>query len=125
MASLQSARAATKKKDKKGDEFMRFFKTKIEKDFTFFVNNIGKLQPAEFLGLAKVMSVPIMRGLDEIGMTVEELKALDEEQARVTLEKLIIPTDKILEQMMDKFLSLSKQARTTIIQILKDTQRGK
>ena len=104
---------------------MGIFQTRKEKDFEFFVRNIGKLSPTEFVGLAKVMGIPTLRGLDEIGMTAEELKGLNEEQMRAVVEKMAIPTDEILEKMMDKFLALSKKARATVIQILKDAQRGR
>ena len=104
---------------------MNFFKTKMEKDFEFFVGNIGKLQPAEFLGLAKVMSVSALRGPEEIGMRAEDLKGKSEEETREIIEKLTIPTDQILERMMDKFLGMSKKARGTVIQLMKDVQRGR
>ena len=104
---------------------MNFFKTKLEKDFEFFVGNIGKLQPAEFVGLAKIMGVPTLRGLEENGMPTEDLKEKTEEETREIVEKLTIPTDQILEQMMDKFLTMSKKARSTVIQLMKDVQRGK
>ena len=104
---------------------MNFFKTKLEKDFEFFVGNIGKLQPAEFLGLAKIMSVPTLRELEEIGMRAEDLKEKSEEEAREIADKLTIPTDQILERMMDKFLGMSKKARGTVIQLIKDVQRGR
>ena len=103
----------------------RFFRSNLEKDFEYFVRNIGKLQPAEFCGLAKVLGVPTMRGLQEIGMTVEELKAKPKEEAQDIAEKLAVPMDEILEKMMDRFLELPKRRRREINQILKDVQRGK
>lgn len=103
----------------------RFFRSNLEKDFEYFVRNIGKLQPAEFCGLAKVLGVPTMRGLQEIGMTVEELKAKPKEEAQDIAEKLAVPMDEILEKMMDRFLELSKRRRREINQILKDVQRGR
>ena len=104
---------------------MDFFKTNLEKDFEFFVKNITHLQPAEFCGLAKVLSVPMLRGLEEIGMPAEDLKNKTEEETREIVEKLTIPTEEVLEKMMDKFLSLSRRRRKEINQILKDVKRGK
>lgn len=104
---------------------MKFFKTKLEKDFEFFVGNIGKLNPTEFVGLARVMGVPTLRGLDEIGLTPAELKEKEDWEKREIVDKLTLPSDQILEKMMDKFLDMSKKARGTVVQLIKDVQRGK
>ena len=101
------------------------FKGNLEKDFEYFVRNIVKLQPAEFCGLAKVLSVPTMRGLQEIGLTVEELKGKTKEEAQEIVAKLTIPMDEVLEKMMDRFLGLPRRRRKEINKILKDAQRGK
>ena len=104
---------------------MNFLRPNIEKDFEFFVKNVGKLQPAEFVGLAKVLSVPTLRGLHEIGLAVEDLKGKSEEETRDIVDRLTIPTDEVLEKMMDKFLSFPKKRRQKINQILKDVKRGR
>ena len=101
------------------------FRKNLEKDFEYFVRNIGKLQPAEFCGLAKILSVSTMRGLQEIGMTMEELKQKPKEEAQAIAEKLSVPMDEILEKMMDRFLELPRRRRKEINQILKDIQRGR
>ena len=102
-----------------------FFKTGLEKDFEYFVRNIGKLNPAEFCGLAKVLSVPIIDRAKVEGLTpeqIEELKLQDKENYMVEFSR---PMDTVLEEMMDRFLELSKRRRKEINQILKDVQRGK
>lgn len=104
---------------------MNFLRPNIEKDFEFFVKNVGKLQPAEFVGLAKVLSVSTLRGLHEIGLTSEDLKDKTQEELGEIMDRLTVPADELLEKMMDKYLTLSKQARKTVNQILKDVQRGK
>ena len=104
---------------------MGVFQTRKEKDFEFFVRNIGKLSPTEFVGLAKVMGVPTLRGLDEAGVSIEDFKEKTEYEKRELVEKWTIPTDQILEQMMEKFLVLSKRARNTVVQLIKDVQRGR
>ena len=103
---------------------MGIFQTRKEKDFEFFVRNIGKLSPTEFVGLAKVMGISTLRGLDEIGLTPAELKEKADWEKREIVDKLTVSTDKVLEQMLDKFLVLSKKARKTVIQLIKDVQRG-
>ena len=104
---------------------MGIFQTRKEKDFEFFVRNISKLSPTEFVGLAKIMGIPTLRGLDEAGVSIEDFKEKADWEKREIVNKLTIPTDQVLEQMLDKFLVLSKQARKTVIQLLKDAQRGR
>ena len=102
-----------------------FFKSSLEKDFEYFVRNIGKLNPAEFCGLAKVLSVPMIDKAKVEGLTpeqIEELKLQDKENYMFEFSR---PMDTVLEEMMDKFLALSKRRRKEINQILKDVQRGK
>lgn len=99
---------------------MGVFKTRKEKDFEFFVRNISKLSPTEFVGLAKIMGIPTLRGLDEAGVSIEDFKDKPDWEKREIVDKLTIPTDQVLEQMLDKFLVLSKKARNAVIQIIKD-----
>lgn len=102
-----------------------FFRSSLEKDFEYFVRNIGKLNPAEFCGLAKVLSVPMIDKEKVEGLTqeqIEELKLQDKENYMIEFSR---PMDTVLEEMMDRFLSLSKKRRREINQILKDVQRGK
>jgi hypothetical protein len=102
-----------------------FFRSSLEKDFEYFVRNIGKLNPAEFCGLAKVLSVPMIDKEKVENLTqeqIEELKLQDKENYMIEFAR---PMDKVLEEMMDRFLGLSKKRRREINQILKDIQRGK
>lgn len=102
-----------------------FFRSNLEKDFEYFVRNIGKLNPAEFCGLAKVLSVPVIDKAKVEGLTqeqIEELKLQDKENYMIEFSR---PMDIVLEAMMDRFLNLPKKRRKEINQILKDVQRGK
>lgn len=102
-----------------------FFRSSLEKDFEYFVRNIGKLNPAEFCGLAKVLSVPMIDKEKVEGLTpeqIEELKLQDKENYMIEFSR---PMERVLEEVMDRFLSLSKKRRREINQILKDVQRGK
>ena len=104
---------------------LNFFRPGIEKNFEFFVKNITKLNPAEFCGLAKVLSVPMIDKAKVEGLTpeqIEELKLQDKENYMIEFTR---PMDVVLEEMMDRYLGLSKKRRKEINQILKDVQRGK
>ena len=104
---------------------MEFFRNNLEKDFEYFVRNIGKLNPAEFCGLAKVLSVPMIDRAKVEGLTpeqIEELKLQDKENYMVEFSR---PMDAVLEEMMDRFLTLNRKRRKEINQILKDVKRGR
>lgn len=101
------------------------FKKNIEKDFEFFIRNIVKLAPAEFCGLATVLSVPMVDREKVAGLTpeqIEELKLEDKENYMIEFTR---PMDKVIEEMMDRFLELPRRRRKEINQILKDVKRGK
>ena len=102
-----------------------FFRPSIEKDFEYFVRNIGKLQPAEFCGLAKILSVPMINQEKLEGLTPEQIKKLELEEKENYMIEFARPMDVVLEEIMDRYLTLSKKRRKEINQILKDVQRGK
>ena len=102
-----------------------FFRDSLEVDFEYFVKNITKLQPAEFCGLAKVLSVPMVYYEKVEGLTKEQVDEMGLEEQKEYMAEIMRPMDEVLEAMMDKFLGLSKKRRKEINQILKDIQRGK
>ena len=103
----------------------QFFRSNLEKDFEFFVKNITNLQPAEFCGLAKVLSVSMVRQEKLDGLTKEDIEKMGLEEQTEYMAEFMIPMDEVLEKMMDRFLELPKRRRKEINQILKDVKRGK
>ena len=101
------------------------FRSNLEKDFEFFIRNIVSLEPIEFIGLAKVLAVPTVRELSEIGLRAEDLAAKTPEELKAMAEDLVRPAEEIMEEMMNKFLDLPRRRRKEINQILKDVKRGK
>ena len=101
------------------------FKKNIEKDFELFVRNMVKLDPAEFCGLATVLSVPMIDREKVEGLTPEQIKELELEDKENYMVEFARPMDKVMEEMMDRFLSLPRRRRKEINQILKDVKRGK
>jgi hypothetical protein len=101
------------------------FRNNREKDFEFFVKNIGKLEPAEFCGLARVLNVPMIKQEKLGGLKKEDYEAMGLDEKTEYVAELTRPMDEVLEQMMDKFLSLPRKRRKEINQILKDVKRGK
>lgn len=87
---------------------MNIFRKRLEKDFEIFVRNLPNLQPIEFCGLAKILSV-----------------RLDEEEKDENGKPIPRPLDKVLEELMDRYLELPKRRRKEINQLLKDIKRGK
>ena len=104
---------------------MEFLRSRQEKDFEFFVKNIGKLEPAEFCGLAKILSVPMIDREKIDGLTPEQIEELKLDEKKNYMIEFARPLDKVLEEMMDRYLGLTKRGRKKINQILKDVQRGK
>jgi hypothetical protein len=89
------------------------------------VKNIGKLGPAEFCGLAKILGAAPYKQIGKEDISIEELKSMSDE-ARYNLKlELMLPVDEILEKMMDRFLELPRKRRKEINQIIKDAQRGR
>ena len=103
----------------------QFFRNNLEKDFEYFVKNIGKLNPAEFCGLAKILSVPMVDKEKIDSLTQEQIEELKLQKDKEYMVEFSRPMDIVLEEMMDRFLSLNRKRRKEINQILKDVQRGR
>lgn len=97
----------------------------LRKDFDFFLRNIVKLTPTEFCGLAKILSTPMIDQEKVEIFKKEDFKDVDLEIKRERIQELVLPMDKVLEKMMDRFLELPKRRRKEINQILINIQRGK
>ena len=104
---------------------MKFFQSNLEKDFEFFIKNISKLEAAEFCGLAKILSVSMVRQEKLVDLTKEEIEKMGLDEQTEYVAELMVPMDEVLEKMMDRFLELPKRRRKEINQILKDAKRGK
>ena len=103
----------------------QFFRNNVEKDFEYFVKNIVKLNPAEFCGLAKILSVPMVDKEKIEGLTQEQIEELKLQKDKEYMVEFSRPMDIVLEEMMDRFLGLNRKRRKEINQILKDVQRGR
>ena len=103
----------------------QIFRSNLEKDFEFFVKNITNLQPAEFCGLAKVLSVSMVHQEKMVSLTKEEIEKMGLDEKTEYVAELMVPMDEVLEKMMDRFLELPRRRRKEINQILKDVKRGK
>lgn len=104
---------------------MSKYKTNLEKEFDFFVRNLPKLEAVEFSGIAKILGVALYRQIGVEDLSVEELKNMSDEAKYELKLKLAIPIDEIFEQMMDRFLTLSRKRRKEINKIIQDAQRGR
>lgn len=88
----------------------KIFQSRLERDFEFFVKTLPYLEPVEFIGLAKVLSVPTITWNEDKDTPIKESI-----QTR--------PMDEVIEDMMDKFLALPKHRRKEINQMLKDIKK--
>ena len=104
---------------------MNMYRSNLEKDFEYFVRNIGKLEAVEFCGLAKILGVEMTRKLDMSQIDIEKIKEDLDGQIEELQGEYIVPLDEVFEKMMDRFLELPRRRRKEINQILKDVKRGK
>lgn len=105
---------------------MNIFQSRIEKDFEFFVKSLPSLEPVEFCGLAKVLSIPLTKESELLNFDKEEYEKLkDKEVMQAVVAETLVPMDEVLEQMMDKYLGLTKRRRKEINQILKEIKKSR
>lgn len=104
---------------------MSKYETNLEKEFDFFVRNLPKLEAVEFSGIAKILGVALYKQIGVEDLSIEELKNMSDEAKYELKLKLAIPIDEIFEQMMDRFLTLSRKRRKEINKIIQDAQRGR
>lgn len=103
---------------------MNFFKSRIEKEFEFFVKALPALEPVEFSGLAKILGVKMIKA--DVSFSKEEFENLKENEAMsAKLEEVLLPMDEVLEKMMNRFLELPKRRRKEINDILKAIKTSK
>ena len=76
-----------------------------EKEFEEFLLGLAILEPVEFCGLARIMGVKMDEVVDD----------------KCTPR----PLEKIMEEMMDKFLGTTRRRQKELLKLLKDARRGK
>lgn len=103
----------------------QIFRSRLEKDFEFFVKALPNLEPIEFFGLAKILCVPTVYEEKLEAFSKEDYEKMKAEEKTEYIAQFNRPMEAILEEVMDKYLSLSKRARKEINQMLKDIKRGK
>lgn len=104
---------------------MKFFQNSAEKDFEFFVKSLPVLQPVEFCGLAKILCVPMVHEDKMLEFDKEKYNQMEKDEKIEYVSHFNRPMDEVLNDVMDKFLSLPKRKRREINQMLKDIKRGK
>lgn len=104
---------------------MKLFQSRLEKDFEFFVKSLPNLEPIEFCGLAKILNVPMVHQEKLVDFKKEDYEAMEWEEKTEYVAEFNRPLDTIMEELMDKYLELSKHQRKEINQMLKDIKRGK
>ena len=116
---------------------MKVLQTRIEKDFEQFIKSLTKLESAEFCGVARMLNVDMLKE----GNAAEDIKKLrgkraeaekvedamteeEKEQFKEAMSEFLRPMEDVMNDMMDKFLGLSKKARKKLLKIMKDCPRG-
>ena len=87
----------------------RLFQNGREKDFEKFVSMISKLQPVEFDGLARILGVKC---------------STSEKNEDGEIEVTVRAFDKVMEEVFDSFLGLSKKKRKEVLEVVKYASKG-
>lgn len=103
----------------------QIFRSRLEKDFEFFVKALPSLEPIEFFGLAKILCVPTIHEKKLESFSKEDYEKMEVEEKTEYVAQFNRPMEIILEEVMDKYLNLPKRTRKEINQMLKDIKRGK
>ena len=104
---------------------LKIGQSRIEADFEYFVKTLPQLEPVEFCGLAKILSIPMVRREKLTNLTKEDVEKMGLDEKNEYIAELMIPMDEVIEAMMDKYLRLSKKRRKEINQILKDIKKSR
>ena len=75
-----------------------------EKDLEKFMLEISKLEPMEFLGLAKIFNIDLF-----------------EDEEKKTARKF----ETVFSEILDKYINLSRKQRRTIMKLIKSANLGK
>ena len=105
MDSLHNVRFVTSEADSSKNHRGKKMQKRIEKDFEAFLRGLTKLEPVEFCGLARMMGVKMDEVVDD--------------------KRTMRPLEKIMEELMDKFLETTRRRQKEILKLLKDARRGK
>ena len=103
----------------------QIFRSRLEKDFEFFVRTLPSLEPIEFWGLAKILCVPTVNEVDLKAFNKEDYEKMEAEEQIEYVAQFNRPINEIVEEVMDKYLALPKRTRKELNQMLKDIKRGK
>ena len=105
MDSHHSVKFVTSEADSSKNHRGKKMQKRIEKDFEAFLRGLTKLEPVEFCGLARMMGVKMDKVVDD--------------------KRTMRPLEKIMEELMDKFLETTRRRQKEILKLLKDARRGK
>ena len=105
MGSHHNVRFVTSEADSSKNHRGKKMQKRIEKDFEAFLRGLTKLEPVEFCGLARMMGVKMDEVVDD--------------------KRTMRPLEKIMEELMDKFLETTRRRQKEILKLLKDARRGK
>ena len=90
-------------------------KDRVPKDVEKLVKMIGKLEPQEFIGVCKILGVKIYE-LDE-----KEEKEEKEDKKKVTMR----PAENLVQEVVDKILSLNRIQRRNLKKLIKLATKGR
>ena len=93
-------------------------KDRVPRDVEKLVRMIGKLEPQEFIGVCKILGVKIYE-LDEKEGKKEDVE--EEDKKKVTMR----PAENLLQEVVDKILSLNRIQRRNLKKLIKLATKGR
>ena len=104
---------------------LKIGQSRIEADFEYFVRTLPALEPVEFCGLAKLLSVSMIRREKLANLTKEDVEKMGLDEKTEYVAELMIPMEEVIEAMVNRYLGLNKKRRKEINQILKDIKKSR
>ena len=82
-----------------------------------FLNLLLKLEPAQFLGVARVLSVSLLRNKADV--EAEAYTLSDEEKETYIKDHTVRPPEDITSDMIDQFCKLNRIQRRNLMKIIR------
>lgn len=96
--------------------------TSETKNYTEFLTLVTKLEPTEFLGLAKMLGITLVEKDVDCGQPVEEQ---DETTGKTKPGFKVRAAEDILQDVAVKYMSLERKGRRNVMQLLKTATKQK
>lgn len=110
---------------------------KIPKEVEKLAHMIVKLEPAEFVGVCKILGVELIENIDELNVedaagsqipdnnedNVED--TTDGRRVRMSVDVKVRPAEELISEVFDKLTKLNRTQRRNLMKLLKPATKGR